>query len=77
MAGEYIIYCDESVKKGAFCSNFYGGALIRSPDLDRIKNAIAARKAQLNLSGEIKWRKVSKHYLQKYKDIMTLFFFVR
>jgi hypothetical protein len=74
MAAEYIIYCDESVKKGAFCSNFYGGALIRSADLDRIKNAIAAKKKELNLFGEIKWRKVSPNYLDKYKDLIAYFF---
>ncbi len=32
----YIIYCDESVKKGKYFSNFYGGAIINSNDLDSI-----------------------------------------
>ncbi len=29
---QYIIYCDESVKRGDYFSNFYGGALVRSND---------------------------------------------
>lgn len=35
MAQEYLIYCDESAKTGKYFSNFYGGALIRSTDIER------------------------------------------
>ena len=34
MAKEFIIYVDESTNKGEFYSNFYGGALIQSSNLD-------------------------------------------
>ena len=36
MSLEFIIYTDESEKKGKFYSNFYGGVLVRSPDLQPI-----------------------------------------
>ncbi len=37
MATEYIIYADESIKRGPYYSNFYGGVLIRSSDINRIR----------------------------------------
>ena len=45
MALEYIIYCDELEDKGPFCSNFYGGALIKASDRQRIEaDLLAARE---------------------------------
>lgn len=32
MPKEYTIWCDESIKKGKYYSNFYGGLLIQSKD---------------------------------------------
>jgi hypothetical protein len=29
MAAHFIIYCDESVEKGRYFTNFYGGAMVR------------------------------------------------
>lgn len=71
---EYIIYSDESVSKGDFFSDFFGGALVRNSDYDAINSAIEAKKQELNLFGEIKWIKVSTAYLDKYKQMMDLFF---
>lgn len=34
---EYIIYCDESIEKGKYYSDFYGGVLIGSTHLDAIQ----------------------------------------
>ena len=36
--------------------------------------AIDTKKSELNLNGEIKWVKVTGNYLDKYKQIMDLFF---
>lgn len=71
---EYIIYSDESVSKGDFFSDFFGGALVRNSDFDAINSAIEAKKQELNLFGEIKWIKVSTAYLDKYSQMMDLFF---
>ena len=71
---EYIIYCDESVSDGKYYTDFFGGVLVRNKDYDAIKNAIDTRKAELNLKGEIKWVKVTGNYLDKYKQIIDLFF---
>jgi hypothetical protein len=74
MALEYIIYCDESESKGRHFSNFYGGALVTSNDVDAICAALAAKKLELNLFGEIKWSKISTNYHNKYIAKTDLFF---
>ena len=62
---EYLIYCDESLFKGRLYSHFYGGALVRQSDFKEVKEALEAKKLQLNLLGEIKWTKVTSNYLSK------------
>lgn len=71
---EYIIYCDESVGKGKYYSNFFGGALVQSQDYELIKQALNARKLELNLTKEMKWIKVTAAYLGKYLEMMDTFF---
>ncbi|MGM0497330.1 MAG: DUF3800 domain-containing protein [Bacteroidota bacterium] len=71
---EYIIFCDESDKKGRYYSNFYGGALVRSTDIEHIKDALKEKCDRLNLYKEIKWSKVTPIYLEKYKAIIDEFF---
>lgn len=71
---EYFIFCDESDKKGKYFSNFYGGALVRSTDFEKIKNSLNDTCKILHLYNEIKWSKVSPNYLEKYKAIIDEFF---
>lgn len=73
-AMEYIIYCDESVSDGKYYTDFFGGVLVRNIHIDAIREALDAKKQELNLSGEIKWVKVTGNYLEKYKQMMDLFF---
>lgn len=70
---QYIIYTDESVQQGKYHSNFYGGALVRSTDLDTVKSILDSEKKRLGLQ-EIKWTKVSAAYLDKYLSMIKLFF---
>jgi hypothetical protein len=76
MSKEYIIYCDESSEDGDHYSDFYGGALIESEDIDHVRQVLAEKKKALHFNGEIKWGKVpgNKYYLQKYIDLMECFF---
>lgn len=75
---EYIIYCDESGSEGPKFSDFFGGCIVSSKNLNSIVDALEAKKAELNLRGEIKWTKVTSQYLDRYIQIMDLFFdFVR
>lgn len=75
---EYILWCDESEKRGRKFSNFYGGILVASSDKERIERALKAKKEELNLHGEIKWTKISATYLEKYIEYLDFFWqFVR
>jgi len=76
MAREYIIYCDESSEKGAWFSDFYGGALVRSEYLLEVITTLENKKKELNFNGEVKWSKVpgNKHYAKKYRDLIDCFF---
>jgi len=71
---EYIIYCDESVGRGKYYSNFYGGALVGNKDFEKIVKTLTEKAEELNLFKEIKWNKVSENYLDKYKEMMSLYF---
>lgn len=71
---EYIIFCDESDSSGRYYSNFYGGLLVSSSQHDRITALLNHTKTRLNLLGEVKWSKVSEPYLQKYQELIRVFF---
>lgn len=73
VAKEYIIYCDESDTKGAYFSNFYGGALVSSVDLLHVETLLANKKLELNLLKEVKWEKVTSNYCEKYIQLMDCF----
>lgn len=74
MSLEYVIYTDESEKKGKFYSNFYGGVLVRSPDLQPAIAHLEQEKIRLNLHREVKWQRVTENYLEKYIALMDCFF---
>lgn len=71
---QYIVYCDESEKNGAYFGNFYGGALVRSIHFQEVRTKLESKKQELNLFGEVKWQKVTPHYLEKYMSLMEEFF---
>lgn len=71
---EYIIFCDESDKDGAYYSNFYGGLIVGGCRYEKVTNRLNALKSQLNVKGEVKWQKVAEAYLPKYQRIISAFF---
>lgn len=74
MKKQYLIYSDESYKKGSFYSNFYGGALLDYTQLEKISKMIEDKKVELNLLSEVKWSKVTAQYLSKYIELIDYFF---
>ncbi|MEE2731728.1 MAG: DUF3800 domain-containing protein [Pseudomonadota bacterium] len=74
MANEYIIYCDESDESGRFYSDFYGGLLVRSNDLEAVCRQLTQKKQELNLQKELKWQRVTPNYLSKYQEFIDLVF---
>jgi hypothetical protein len=71
---EYLIWCDESDSKGQYYSNFYGGVLVKSKDVAYVQSKLVVAKTENNLFGEIKWQKVSTNYLDKYINVINVFF---
>ena len=41
---EYIIYSDESVSKGEYFSDFFGGALVTNTNFNEVNSALEAKK---------------------------------
>lgn len=74
MSKEYIIYCDESADKGKFYSNFYGGVLVSSKEVENISKLLTTKALELGFKGEVKWQKVTANYLDKYEELINLFF---
>jgi hypothetical protein len=48
MAGFYI-FCDESLKRGKYYSNFYGGILIDKIDFEKVKNVLLSKVQDLEI----------------------------
>ncbi|MGN6439437.1 MAG: hypothetical protein ACTHMM_23090 [Agriterribacter sp.] len=71
---EYFLWCDESDSKGKYYSNFYGGVLVSSIHLKEVHGRLLKICNKLHLKDEIKWHKVSSHYVGKYQSLMDVFF---
>jgi hypothetical protein len=71
---EFFIWCDESDQSGKFFSNFYGGVLVKSDDLHEVMHTLQKVCRRLHLRDEIKWQKISDHYVMKYMELMDVFF---
>lgn len=71
---EYFLWCDESDHKGKYFSNFYGGVLVDSQHLHEVHKKLLEICHELHFKDEIKWHKVSAHYLDKYKKVIDVFF---
>ena len=68
------IWLDESDKKGAYFSNFYGGILINSKYYDQIISDLSSLCAEVGINEEIKWQKVNAYTFDKYKRIVDFIF---
>lgn len=71
---EYVLYCDESIDTDIKYGDFFGGCIVSSSDLEPIVRALNECKRENNLLKEIKWTKVTENYLQKYQNVIRLFF---
>ena len=61
----YILYCDESEDKGAFYSDFYGGASIEASRREGLEAVLIEAKSS-KLQGELKWTKISEYNEKDY-----------
>lgn len=75
MAMTYYIWFDESDKDGEFYSNFYGGILIKSKDVDKVLMMMKCKIEELGLlDEEIKWQKVNHYTYDKYCILVDFIF---
>ncbi len=74
MPEEFTIWCDESIKKGKYYSNFYGGVLVSSTHINEVTEKLNKVIAKEKMIEEIKWQKVNTFHLERYKKIMDVFF---
>lgn len=70
----YIIYADESDKKGRFYSNFFGGVLLSASDRQTIGNVLDAKKLELGIAHEVKWQNVDESCIERYAEFIRLYF---
>ena len=70
---KYIIVCDESTKKGKRYSYFFGGALLRESEYEKITQIFKLFIEQAQL-GEAKRTKITQLNYKSYIDLMDLFF---
>lgn len=68
------IWLDESDKKGQYYSNFYGGILIKSDDLDDVLSQARDLFQEKGIWEEIKWQKVNKHTYEAYLSVVDFIF---
>jgi hypothetical protein len=70
----YIIYADESDKKGRFYSNFFGGVLLRAEDQEPISRELEMLKNELGLLHEVKWQNVDQSNVDRYVIFAQAYF---
>ena len=61
----YYIWFDESDKDGEFYSNFYGGILIKSKDVDKVLMMMKCKIEELGLLDEEKFSKLKEAGLKR------------
>lgn len=65
-------------QKELFILIFFGGCIVPANRRTSIENALNAQKAALNINAEVKWTKITENYVDKYCELIHLFFdFVR
>lgn len=52
MIKQYLIYVDESHRKGKYFSNFYGGALVNYAELEKISSKLNDKKQLKELNNK-------------------------
>lgn len=70
----YYIWFDESDKDGEYYSNFYGGILIKSIDVEHVLYMMRVFVSENEMNEEIKWQKVNDFNLGKYKKAVDFIF---
>lgn len=71
---EYIIFCDESDRRGPFFSNFYGGVIVGGSKWNQVSQRLEQAKQDANILSEVKWEKVSPFDVERYELLVRAYF---
>lgn len=71
---EYIIFCDESDRKGAFFSNFYGGVIVGGSQWNSVVQRLEEARQRAGILSEVKWEKVSPFDVDRYEALVSAYF---
>ncbi len=74
MTKRIIVYCDESAKKGAHFSNFYGASIVKSEDVSEIENHLNRLVSECGLTCEVKWNNISPSTFERFIAIIDAYF---
>jgi hypothetical protein len=74
MRERLVVFCDESIERGEYFSHFYGAALVREKQLERVNAILRMKKSELSLHGEVKFAKITSNYQAKYIALLETFF---
>lgn len=74
MEKEYIVFCDEFDKQGKYFSNFYGGVIVGSSKLDLVVARLNEAKKNAGIESEVKWEKTSPYDVDRYQQLMHVYF---
>ena len=69
-----VVFCDESIEKGKYYSNFFGAIMVKEADLVRVNNILETKLKSLNLGKEVKFTRITTSYQTKYQELMVEFF---
>jgi hypothetical protein len=71
---EIHIWCDESVQKGRYFSDFYGGILVESGNMNQVNERLWEVLKRHDYRHEAKWQNVTPLVLPVYIDLMSALF---
>jgi hypothetical protein len=71
---ELILFSDESIGKGRYYSNFYGGVLVGASAYEEITRSLIEVRNETELQGELKWSKCTESRLKGYCSVIDHFF---
>src|SRR5688572_23961288 len=69
---DFHVFCDESHTEHRFM--VYGGIVIPSRDAARFDAEVNAWRARNNMTGELKWTKVTNQRLAMYRSLLDVYF---
>lgn len=69
-----FIYCDESVSRGRYFSNFYGGLMVEGSAFGKVQKRLESTIRSSGLTGEGKWTAITPSVAERYIRVVDALF---